>query len=104
MECISREAANDKKATLGELIKKYKGTIPPPLDIKIEKAWGYSSEQGRHLKEARDSEFDEAELLVTLAAGHSTYMVRKLTQMATEKDEAFMPFDMPDDDDDDLPF
>jgi len=33
-------------------------------------------------------------------------MVRKLTQMATEKEEAFMPFDMPDDDDDDddLPF
>src|SRR5690606_3639468 len=51
LECVAREATGDKKATLGELIKKYPSIVPKPLDIAIDKIWGFTSEQGRHLRE-----------------------------------------------------
>lgn len=105
LECISREAVSDKKMTLGELIKKNRNIVPPPLDAVIEKAWGYSSEQGRHLQEGREPSFDEAELLVGLAAAISTYIVRKLPQLAPEPpktDETDNPFEYSDESE--LPF
>ena len=102
LECISREITNDKKSTLGELIKKHRSQFPSPLDTVIDKIWAYSSEQGRHLQEGREPSFDEAELLVGLSAVISTYMARKLPQSAPKQPNrpptAFEPTD------DDLPF
>ncbi|HEX8329030.1 MAG TPA: hypothetical protein VF629_15950 [Hymenobacter sp.] len=79
LECVAREASGDAKNTLGALIKKHPGIVPSPLDIVIDKAWGFSSEQGRHLREGREPAFEEAELLVGLSASISTYLARKLT-------------------------
>jgi len=78
LECVAREASGNPKDTLGTLIKKSPGIVPSPLDIAIDKIWGFSSEQGRHLREGRDPAFEEAELLVGLAASISTYLARKL--------------------------
>jgi hypothetical protein len=78
LECVCREAIGDKKATLGELIKKANGIIPKPLDRAIEKIWGWTSEQGRHLQEGRKPEYLEAELVVDLSAAIANYLGKKL--------------------------
>ncbi len=77
LECVAREVCGDPKATLGELLKKFKGLIPKPLDISIEKAWGFASEMGRHLREGREPTFEEAELILGLCASVSVYLVKK---------------------------
>ena len=53
------------------------GTIPRPLDAAVEKAWGYASERGRHLKEGNAPTHEEVELVVGIAATVATYLSRK---------------------------
>lgn len=79
LECVCREATGDKKATLGELIKKFPNVVPRPLDIAIEKLWGFTSEQGRHLKEGHSPNFEEAELVVVIASALSSYLGKKIS-------------------------
>jgi len=78
LECVVREFSGDKKLTLGDLMKKHSTIIPPPLNIAVEKLWGYASEQGRHLKEGRAPEHIEADLLVKISAALSTYLGKKI--------------------------
>jgi hypothetical protein len=77
LEAVARDVTGNPKATLGEILKKQPDLVPPPLDQCIEKAWGYASEFGRHLREGRKPSYEEAELLVGLAATVVTYLVRR---------------------------
>jgi len=77
LECVIREATGDKKPTLGDLIKKYPNVVPPPLDKAIEKIWGFTSEQGRHLQEGRVPEYAEAKLVVELTSAIVSYLGEK---------------------------
>ncbi len=77
LECVARDVCGDKKANLGDILKKYKDFIPPPLDEAVMKAWGYASENARHIREGREPSFEEAELVVGLCASVSTYLVKK---------------------------
>lgn len=77
LECVSREVAGDKKMTLGELIKNHPEMVPVPLDKAISMMWGFSSEQGRHLREGRTPKFEEAELMVHLSASLCSYLGKK---------------------------
>jgi hypothetical protein len=77
LECVARQVTGDSNATLGEIIKKFPNAIPKPLDSAIDKAWGFASEQGRHIREGRAPERDEAELIVGMAGALCTYLVRK---------------------------
>jgi hypothetical protein len=76
LECVCRDVCGDEKATLGEIIKRYPGTIPKPLDDAISKAWGYASEMARHVREGRRPDRREVELVVGLAATVATYLTR----------------------------
>ena len=76
LECVAREACGDPKATLGDILKRHPDLIPKPLDASVEKAWGYASEMGRHIREGRQPDRKEAELVVGLAAALSTYLSR----------------------------
>jgi len=76
LECVSRDVCGDQKPTLGEIMKKYAGMLPQPLPAAVEKIWGYTSEVGRHLKEGRTPDREEAELVVGLAASIATYLAR----------------------------
>ena len=78
LECVAREYTGDKKSTLGELIKKHPGVIPTPLDQAVVKIWGFTSEQGRHLKEGKAPEYLEAELVVEVTSAIAIYLARKL--------------------------
>ncbi len=50
--------------------------IPAPLDDALAKLWGYSSERGRHIREGAEPTFEEAELVVTMAAAMCSYLAR----------------------------
>jgi hypothetical protein len=76
LECVARDATGDPKATLGDILKRYPDLIPKPLDTTVEKAWGYASEMGRHIREGREPERKEVELIVGLAATVATYLSR----------------------------
>lgn len=92
LECVARETTGDKKATLGELIKKHPNIVPKPLDIAIEKIWGFTSEQGRHLREGQAPEYLEAELVVEVTSAIATYLGKKLGGIITENKDEDMPF------------
>lgn len=77
LECVARDACDDPKATLGEILKRHPDLLPRPLDAAVRKAWGYASEHGRHLREGREPTMAEAELLVGIASVIATYLVKK---------------------------
>lgn len=78
LECVAREATGNTRATLGELVKKYPNLLPRPLDDAVGKIWGFTSERGRHLREQDAPDIREAELVVELAGGITSYLVKKL--------------------------
>lgn len=79
LECVARDISGDPKPTLGTLLSTHGGklAIPRPLDTAVEKAWGYASEVGRHLREGREPSAEEAELVTTVCAAVVTYLVKK---------------------------
>jgi hypothetical protein len=88
LECVTREFTGDKKSTLGDLMKKYPGVIPSPLDQAVTKIWGFTSEQGRHLREGEAPEYLEAELVVEVTSAIATYLGKKL-QGKNSTDQTF---------------
>lgn len=87
LECVCREATGDKNATLGELIKKFPNIVPKPLDTAIEKLWGFTSEQGRHLREGNSPNSEEAELVVIISSAISSYLGNKLVPIKNNDDD-----------------
>jgi hypothetical protein len=77
LECVARDLTGDTKATLGDILKRYPGLLPKPLDEALSKVWGYASNEARHVVEGREISREEAELLVGLSATVSTYLLRK---------------------------
>lgn len=74
MECTARTVTGEKNRTFGEIMKRYPDLLPSPLNQAVEKAWGFASERGRHLREGELPERSEVELLVTVAAAVCTYI------------------------------
>ena len=79
LECVTRDLSGESSATLGDLLKRQDQTlgIVPPLDQALIKLWGYASERGRHLLEGREPGFEEAELVVVVAAAASVYLSKR---------------------------
>ena len=92
LECVTREITGDTKSTLGDLMKKFPGVIPTPLDQAVTKIWGFTSEQGRHLREGQTPEYLEAELVVEVTASIATYLGKKLGGAATKIESEDLPF------------
>jgi hypothetical protein len=78
LECVARDVAGQPGKTFGKIISDHCGklNIPRPLDDALEKLWGYASETGRHLREGREPSFEDAELVVTVSAAVSIYLMR----------------------------
>ncbi|HRQ89493.1 MAG TPA: hypothetical protein PLA50_11885, partial [Bacteroidia bacterium] len=71
-------ASGDSKATLGEIIKRHSRLIPRPLDEAVTKAWGFASENARHVREGQELDFEEVELIVGLSATVCAYLTGKM--------------------------
>jgi hypothetical protein len=78
LECVARDVSGDPKSTLGVLISKYPKLLPKPLDVGLEKLWGFASEQGRHLREGRVPDIVDAELTVQVSAAVAQFLIRRL--------------------------
>ena len=77
LECVARDVTGDNKATLGKILSRNPGLVPTPLDQALDKIWGFASEQGRHLREGRMPNYEEAELAVQIAAAACRYLSKK---------------------------
>jgi len=75
LECAARDVSGST-ATLGDVIKSHRDLMPKPLDVAIEKIWGFTLEHGRHLVEGREPTAQEAELVVGLAAALGAYLAK----------------------------
>jgi hypothetical protein len=80
LECVAREASNAPTLTLGQILQRHPGLIPPPLDVAVEKAWGFASEMGRHLREGRTPGRADVELVVGVAACVATYLANQFRE------------------------
>lgn len=79
LECVAREVCGSKD-TLGDLLRRNPDLFPKPVDQIVEKAWGYTSNYGRHLTEGKPPAFDEAELMVGLSGVLARYLSRRFPQ------------------------
>jgi hypothetical protein len=78
LEGVLRDVTGTEgKKTLGDIIKQNPDLFPKPLDMAIDKVWGYASNEARHVSEGHDPERVEAELVVGLAAVLISYINQK---------------------------
>jgi AbiJ N-terminal domain 4 len=77
LECVARDVSGEATATLGAILNRHRGLFPPPLNVAIEKIWGFASERGRHLREGGDPGPDETVLVVQVSAAAITYLGSK---------------------------
>lgn len=75
LECVCRELSGSNE-TLGKLIKNHPDLVPKPLDVAIDKMFGFASEHGRHLHEGSEPSYEEAFLLVHISASLCTYLAK----------------------------
>jgi len=80
LECVSREISGKKNLTFGEILKENQKLkfMPVTLQQALEKIWGFTSENGRHLREGRNPELIDAELVVGISSSAATYLAKKL--------------------------
>ena len=74
LECVAREITGDPKKTLGDIIKRHPGLLPPPVDDAAAKLWGYASEHARHGNEKRRLVWEEVLLVVGVAGALCSYL------------------------------
>ncbi|KLD72221.1 AbiJ-NTD4 domain-containing protein [Xanthomonas pisi] len=63
--------------TLGDLIRRNPDLFSKPVDKIVDKAWGYTSNFGRHLHDEKPPEFEEAELMVGISGVLCRYLARR---------------------------
>lgn len=85
LECVARDVTGDSKPTLGDIIKRNPTLIHAPLDQSVDKAWGFACEHARHLREGRELEMDEVQLVVGLSAVLITYLSNKAGRISKEQ-------------------
>ena len=81
LECVAKDICGDASLTLGKILQRHSDQLmlPKPLDVAVDKAWGYASEMGRHIREGRAPSYEEAELIVGLSATIAIYLSKKHT-------------------------
>lgn len=77
LECVARDNCASKD-TLGDLIRRNQALFPKPIDEIVQKAWGWSSNYGRHLQEGVAPTFEDAELMVGISGVLCRYLSRRL--------------------------
>jgi hypothetical protein len=78
LECLARDVGHSKD-TLGALLRQHPELFPSPLGSVVDKAWGWASNNGRHLQEEQPPSFEEAELMVGLSGALCRYLKHKLS-------------------------
>lgn len=80
LESVAREITGDRKKTLGEILKFHPDIVPKPLDEALSKMWGYASEFARHVREDRDVERKEVQLILGISSTIITYLIESVEE------------------------
>ncbi len=78
IESVAREITGDRKKTLGEILKFHPDIVPKPLDEALSKMWGYASEFARHVREDRDIDRKEVQLILGISSTIITYLIESV--------------------------
>lgn len=80
LEATVRYVLNEPDKTLGALVSQLQ--LPKPLEIAVDKLWGYASQNARHMDESKsvDVNIFDAELLVSIAGAVCTYLVKRTSE------------------------
>lgn len=78
LEATARYVLNEPDKTLGALVSQL--PLPEPLEIAVDKLWGYASQNARHMDESKsvDVNITDAELLVNVAGAVCIYLVKRI--------------------------
>lgn len=75
LEATARDVTGEPNLTLGRLVPKLQ--LSPPLDTAVSKLWGFASNRARHVREGEAISRGEAELVVIIAAGLSSFVAQR---------------------------
>jgi len=75
LECLARDISGNSKATLGELARTRPDLFPKVIQTIVEKAWGFASDTGRHVREGGVPTLGEAQMMIGLVASVSAYLL-----------------------------
>ena len=78
LECFSRQKLGESSSTLGDVIKRHRSELTSPLDIALEKLWGFASNNGRHIQEGSTVEYEDAELTLNVCFSLISYLEKKI--------------------------
>lgn len=77
LECVAKDITGMAKATLGQILSRNSTIVPKPLDLAVNKVWGFASDKARHVREGQALDRHEAMLVVGIAATLVNYLVHK---------------------------
>jgi hypothetical protein len=77
LECVAKDVTGEPKATLGQILARHAAVVPKPLDLAVDKLWGFASDKARHVREGQVLDRHEAQLVVGLAAALANYLIQK---------------------------
>jgi hypothetical protein len=76
LECTAKVIAGSTKGTLGDVLKQRSLALPPTLAGMLTKAWGFTSDSGRHVADGKPISYRDAELVLLLAEAMIVYLLR----------------------------
>jgi AbiJ N-terminal domain 4 len=76
LECTARDVLGEPNATLGTLLPRL--GLPKPLDVAVDKLWGFACERARHVREGDDLDDTQAELVVSVCCAVCAFLVKRL--------------------------
>ena len=76
LECTAKMIAGNTKGTLGDVLKQRSLALPPTLAGMLTKAWGFTSDRGRHVADGKPISHRDAELVLSLAEAMIVYLLR----------------------------
>lgn len=76
IECLLRDIFNLPNESLGDIVRRNRNNITSPLDVVIEKLWGYASNHGRHVGEGTEPTFEEAQFVLYTTSSIVTFITK----------------------------
>jgi hypothetical protein len=76
LEGTAKVIAGVEAGTLNDVLKNRKLKFPSHLSAMLDKAWGFASDRGRHVKEGHPVSYPDAELMLNLCEGMIVYLLR----------------------------
>ena len=75
LESVAADVCGDPGTTLGQTVKRHPDRFPAPLGDAVSKLYGFASDRARHVTEGKVPLQKEAELIVSIAAAVTTFLI-----------------------------